>query len=487
MYLKGIGIASHPPIILPEVGRGEEEKAAKTIRGAKDLALEIAKIKPETIVFITPHGSVFRDAVSVLYEPELSGDFGQFGVPQVAMHKHCDMGLLDTLEISLREHDCHQVFINPPAARDYGIDLALDHGVMVPMYYIDKAFPEYHIVHITIGYLSLIELYRTGRVLREAIERNGRDTVILASADLSHALKSEGPYDYNPMGPVFDAAVTKAIAEQDYFKILTMDPKIYEPAAQCGLRPMVMALGAADEIRTRSRVFSYEGPFGVGYMEAFITFDLDRDDPTNESLITRFEATMAEKHTERLAAADAFVRLATDTIDTWVTQGRKLKVDRFLGEVKDEETRRELQEAAGVFVTIEKCGELRGCIGTIYPVTDSIAEEIARNAIEAATYDPRFMPVEEPELNDLEVSVSIMGTPEDVDDLSQLDPHVYGVIAEKGLRRGLLLPNLTGIDTVEEQIAAVKRKAGIPEYEADDELGEKLHLQRFKVKYHGEE
>ena len=143
-------------------------------------------------------------------------------------------------------------------------------------------------------------------------------------------------------------------------------------------------------------------------------------------------------------------------------------------------------QAAGVFVTIEKAGELRGCIGTIYPVTKNIAEEITRNAIEAATYDPRFMPVEKPELNQLSVSVSVMGEPEDVEDWNALDPHRYGVIAEKGLRRGLLLPNLTGIDTIEEQIEAVKRKAGIPEYEADDEPGEELHLQRFEVVYHGE-
>ncbi|MEG1433892.1 AmmeMemoRadiSam system protein A [Eubacterium sp.] len=484
MYLKGIAMASHPPIIIPEVGDGREQKAEKTIRGMKDLALEVAKIKPKTIVCITPHGNVFRDGVSVLYHPTLSGDFGEFGAPQVQLTKACDMGLLDQLNQSFGENNCHSLFINPKTAKEYDIDLRLDHGVLVPLTFIDKVYPDYKILHLTIGYLSLVELYRTGRILREAIELNGEDTLILASADLSHCLKDEGPYAFDPRGPLFDTLVVKAIEDKAYYDLLTLDPKIYEPAGQCGLRPIVMALGAADSIKTHSQVFAYEGPFGVGYMEALITFDLTGEDPTNESLLTHFEQEMDTQYRERLAKADPFVSLATQTIDTWVRTGTRLAEGDFLKRVEDEKAAQRLADPAGVFITIYKSGELRGCIGTIHPVTKSLSEEIIRNAIEAATYDPRFLPVEEAELNQLSVSVSIMGEPETIDDIAQLDPHRYGVIAEKGLRRGLLLPNLTGIDTIEEQIAAVKRKAGIPDYEADDELGEKLHLQRFEVEYY---
>lgn len=484
MYLKGIAMASHPPIIIPEVGNGREQKAEKTIRGMKDLALEVAKIKPKTIVCITPHGNVFRDGVSVLYHPTLSGDFSEFGAPQVQLTKACDMGLLDQLNQSFGENNCHSLFINPKTAKEYDIDLRLDHGVLVPLTFIDKVYPDYQILHLTIGYLSLVELYRTGRILREAIELNGEDTLILASADLSHCLKDEGPYSFNPMGPLFDTLVVKAIEDKEYYDLLTLDPKIYEPAGQCGLRPMVMALGAADSIKTHSQVFAYEGPFGVGYMEALITFDLTGEDPTNESLLTHFEQEMNTQYRDRLAKADPFVSLATQTIDTWVRTGTRLSEGDFLKTVEDEKAAQRLADPAGVFITIYKSGELRGCIGTIHPVTKSLSEEIIRNAIEAAIYDPRFLPVEEAELNQLSVSVSIMGEPEDIDDTAELDPHRYGIIAEKGLRRGLLLPNLTGIDTIEEQIAAVKRKAGIPDYEADDELGEKLHYQRFEVEYH---
>ncbi|MGL4282912.1 MAG: AmmeMemoRadiSam system protein A [Eubacterium aggregans] len=421
----------------------------------------MAKIKPKTIVCITPHGNVFRDGVSVLYHPTLSGDFSEFGAPQVQLTKACDMGLLDQLNHSFAENNCHSLFINPKTAKEYDIDLRLDHGVLVPLTCIDKVYPDYQILHFTIGYLSLVELYRTERILRDAIELNGEDTLILASADLSHCLKDEGHYSFNPMGPLFDTLVVKAIEDKEYYDLLTLDPKIYEPAGQCGLRPMVMALGVADSIKTHSQVFAYEGPFGVGYMEALITFDLTGEDPTNESLLTHFEQEINTQYRDRLAKADPFVSLATQTIDTWVRTGTRLSEWDFLKTVEDEKAAQRLADPAGVFITIYKSGELRGCIGTIHPVTKSLSEEIIRNAIEAATYDPRFLPVEDAELNQLSVSVSIMGEPEDINDTAELDPHRYGIIAGKGLRRGLLLPNLTGIDTIEEQIAAVKRKAGI--------------------------
>ncbi|MDD2414044.1 MAG: AmmeMemoRadiSam system protein A [Eubacteriaceae bacterium] len=485
MYLKGIAIASHPPVIVPEVGRGEEEKALNTMRGMKALALKVAEAKPRTIVCITPHGPVFRDGVCVLYETRLSGDLSDFGAPGVRIDKACDMGLLDELHDRFNDEGCQSIFLNQKTAATYDVTPALDHGCLVPLSYIEKDHPDFKVVHITIGMLSLYELYRMGRIIREAIEVNEKDAVILASADLSHCLKDEGPYHYNAKGPVFDKRLIADLKEQNYYDILTMPAALYEPAGQCGLRPIVMALGAVDSICTKSQVFSYEGPFGVGYLSCWITYDLSEEDPTQEGLLIRFEKDRDTEHQKRLATRDPMVALAMATIDTWVKEGRHLDPEAFLVDFEPSPVRdRMLSEAAGVFVTIEKSGELRGCIGTIAAVTPSIAQEISRNAIEAVTYDPRFMPVEKPELNQLSVTVSILGKPEDVNNKSELDPKRYGVIAEKGLRRGLLLPGLTGIDTVEEQIAAVKRKAGIPEYESDDELGERLVLQRFTTEIH---
>lgn len=476
MYLKGVGIACHPPVLIPEVGAGREREAEKTTRGLRDLALKVAEIKPEVIVCITPHGNVFRDGVAVIYENHLKGDLRNFGHPEIAMEKDCDMGLLDELNMGFGKNQCHTIFLNEKIAAEYKIDLEIDHGVLIPLYFIEKYYKAYKIVHITIGALSLIELYKMGTVIREAIESRGKEAMILVSADLSHCLKDEGPYSFNPMGPLFDENIINGIKTKDYFSILTIPHQVYEPAGQCGLRPIIMGLGAIDGYETESTVFSYEGPFGVGYMSAYI----DLEEKTMKSLVDRYEEDKMVSYKERRSNESPFVALARATINTWVQRGRKLNFEHYqeqvdieadvLGELKNNQ--------AGVFVSLHKHGELRGCIGTTGPVTESIAQEIIRNAIEAATYDPRFLPVEEHELMDLEIKVDVLGIAERVTGIEELDAKKYGVIVEKDLHRGLLLPDLEGVNTPEEQIAIAKQKAGIPESDTD------IILQRFQVIRH---
>ena len=132
---------------------------------------------------------------------------------------------------------------------------------------------------------------------------------------------------------------------------------------------------------------------------------------------------------------------------------------------------------AGAFVSIHKEGRLRGCIGTILPTEDSLAEEIIQNAISASTRDPRFDPIRPEELPLLEISVDVLGTPEDIDSPEELDVKRYGVIVSCGSRRGLLLPDLPGVDTVEQQLSIARKKGGIGPKE-------KVRLQRFEVIRH---
>lgn len=134
-----------------------------------------------------------------------------------------------------------------------------------------------------------------------------------------------------------------------------------------------------------------------------------------------------------------------------------------------------MKERAGVFVSLHKGGSLRGCIGTFSPTTGNVADEVIRNAIESSTRDPRFPPVMENELKELEISVDVLTQPEAVASIADLDPKCYGCIVKSGSRRGLLLPDLEGVDTVDEQIAICRRKAGIGEKEP-------VELFRFKVR-----
>ena len=162
------------------------------------------------------------------------------------------------------------------------------------------------------------------------------------------------------------------------------------------------------------------------------------------------------------------VKLAKETVEMHVRSGKILKTPAELDEL--------MRERAGAFVSLKMHGDLRGCIGTISPTTDSLASEVIRNAIAASTEDPRFMPVREDELDSLDYSVDVLGAPEPVNDLTELDPKRYGVIVSKGLRRGLLLPDLEGVDTVEEQLGIAMRKAGIGPGEQD------VEVQRFEVR-----
>lgn len=172
-----------------------------------------------------------------------------------------------------------------------------------------------------------------------------------------------------------------------------------------------------------------------------------------------------------MGSVSPHVRLATAAIEKYVKHGRVMSVP--------DETPDELKSTcAGAFVCLKMHGELRGCIGTIEPVQRSLAEEIIENAISAATRDPRFLPVEPEELDLLDVSVDVLFPPEPVEDMTCLDPKRYGVIVENGSRRGLLLPDLEGVDTAEQQVEIAKHKAFIGR-------SEDIKLYRFEVKRHG--
>ncbi len=161
------------------------------------------------------------------------------------------------------------------------------------------------------------------------------------------------------------------------------------------------------------------------------------------------------------------ITLAKKTVETYVRTGQRISPPKTLTP--------EMKGQAGVFVSLHKKGDLRGCIGTFEPQQDSVAQEVIANAISSATRDPRFDPVEEGELKDLDYSVDVLTEPELVADASQLDPKKYGVIVQSGWRRGLLLPDLEGVDTAVYQIEICRQKGGI----APDEP---VKLYRFEVK-----
>jgi len=457
----------HPPIAIEEIGQERRLPAIKTIEAMEKLSKDIKEKEPSTIIVITPHGPMFRDAISISVEEELKGDFGDFGSGDLGFKFENNLKLVKDIIDRCKDEDILIAKVDRGFARSYHISCKLDHGTLVPLYFVNKEYKDYKLVHITYGLLPPEDLYKFGMIVREAVLESDEDVVFIASGDLSHKLSDSGPYSYSLYGPMFDEKLVSLLKKADFESVVTFDLSLAEKAGQCALRSLMVLAGFLDGYSLESEVLSYEGPFGVGYCNArFIPVGRDENRRIYKKLLLKEEAKIEEIRKNE----DPYVRLARKSLEHYVKYNERLEVPEDLGEEF-------LNKRSGVFVSIHKDGILRGCIGTIKPVRKNLAEEIIENAISAGTQDPRFEPVTEEELPKLVYSVDVLKEPEPVSSIDDLDPKRYGVIVSKGLRRGLLLPNLDGVDTVQEQIKIALKKAGIRE-------DEDYHLERFEVVRH---
>lgn len=450
----------HPPIIVPDIGRGEERKIQKTIDAYQTAARKIGDMKPETIVLISPHQTMYSDYFHISPGKSASGDFAQFRAPGVQMDVGYDTEFVERL---CRLSDA----ANFPAGTDGERDAGLDHGTMVPLYFVNRYIKDYRLVRIGLSGLSLKKHYQLGQYIQETAKLLNRKTVLIASGDLSHRLKEDGPYGYREEGPEYDSRIMDVMGQAAFGELFGFSEDFCEKAGECGHRSFTIMAGALDKLNVESEALSYEGVFGVGY--GVCTYTVCGSDAGRN-----FKEQFEEKEREKMQCIkdkeDAYVRLARKTIESYVRMGEKIRVPDGLPEEM-------YSRKAGVFVSIKENGSLRGCIGTICGVQTSIAEEIIENAISAACRDYRFQPIKQEELGELTISVDVLGDTEKIDSPDKLDVRRYGVIVTKGRKRGLLLPNLDGIDTVEDQIAIARRKAGISE-------DEEIMMERFEVIRH---
>ncbi|WP_160672680.1 AmmeMemoRadiSam system protein A [Clostridium sp. C8-1-8] len=467
MSLKGFYLLPHPPIALPEVGKGEEQKISATGESFHFIGEDIAKNAPDTIILVTPHGVMFQDAIAISYEDEIYGDLKNFRVPNVSMKLKIDKNITKKIYELAYNEGIPVVMATNSLLNKYDQSVSLDHGAMVPLYFINKHYNNYKFVHITYAALSDIDLYRFGIAIRRAVEELNVNAVLIASGDLSHRLKEEGPYGYNPYGEKFDKEFLDNLAKGDVKKVLTIDKETVCEAGECGRRSTVTLLGALEGKKFNGDLLSYEGTFGVGY--GVMKFNVLSEDVPKLPELENIRKTQYEK---KSIQSDPYVRLARESLTTYLTTRRKLKeIPNYVPNEMNNMQR-------GVFVSLKKHGDLRGCIGTIFPATDSVAKEIIRNAIEAGLNDPRFYEVEEEELMDIDFSVDVLTEPE-VASKEDLNPKEYGVIVRHIGKTGLLLPDLEGVDTVEEQLSIALEKGNI-------DPDEEYTIQRFQVIRHKE-
>ena len=456
-------VVPHPPIILPEIGKGEENKIAATIAAYKEISKRIVELAPDTIIITSPHSILYADYFHISPGESANGNMARFRAPEVDLTINYDVEFVDKLSAAAMAE-------NVPAGKMGERDKNLDHGTFIPIRFLEQAGLDLEAVkflRIGLSGLPAAVHYHFGKIISKVADELNRRVVFVASGDLSHKLKSDGPYGFVEEGPQFDAEVMNNLASEDFLKLLTMDNTMCTRAAECGLRSFWIMAGALDKKSVHAEKLSYEGPFGVGY--GVVWFNIDGFD-SSRNFAAKLENFKHEEYLKRIETEDAYVKLARYSLETFIKTHKAAEMPKDLPAEM-------LNRRAGTFVSLHKDGNLRGCIGTFLPTTESIAQEILQNAISACSRDPRFSPVEESEIEDLDISVDILSEPERIFDIKDLDAKKYGVIVENNGRRGLLLPDLEGVNTVQEQIAIAKRKASIP-------ANEKVNVWRFEVIRH---
>ena len=318
-----------------------------------------------------------------------------------------------------------------------------EHAIEVQLPFLQYLKPGIKIVPVTLSHAGTETYSQIGQALAGVIQASGNNYVILASSDMTH-------YESHVSAQRKDKMAIEAILKLDEYELASRIAR--NGISMCGYAPVAVLIAAARAMgATAGELVRYQtsaeasGDFSavVGYAGIII------------------------KHNP--PAHSPLVELARRAVETYVGGGGVIQPPQELSVGMDEQ--------AGVFVSLHKGGELRGCIGTFSPSRRNVAEEIIANAISAAMNDPRFDPVKPEELGELEISVDVLTRPEAVADASRLDPKKYGCIVERGWKRGLLLPDLEGVETPEQQIEICCRKADITP-------GEKVNLYRFEVKRH---
>lgn len=450
-------IAPHPPIFIPAVG-GENRHAADASLDALRLASRaLAAFGPETIVLISPHAPLAGDAFVVDTSETLHGALAQFGDD----HLYSWPGDPELASRILDQLDAADI---PAASREFSDRLRpgwADHATIVPLHFLAPG-PDVRLVVLSLSFLPYELHRRMGEIVARCADELGRRVAFVASGDLSHRLSRDAPAGYSPRAAELDAAIVDHVRRGALGAVAQLDPDLIEAGGECGLRSIIALGGFAGDDPVPTRVLSYEGPWGVGYLAALVGEEALRAGSAQEGVAeSGRKGGMPGTHESEIVA------LARRTIEEYLRTGRT--PEPVL-------TDPSYPPQAGVFVSLHRDDRLRGCIGTISPTMPTLAEEVVYNAVQAATQDPRFSAMSPDELDDLDIKVDVLHAPEGCE-LTDLDPSKYGVIVMNGGRRGLLLPDLEGVDDVATQVSIALQKAGIPP-------GSACSLQRFLVDRH---
>ena len=430
----------HAPIVVPAVGGAQAEPSNATTAAMEEIAQRLVASDPDVVVVVSPHTPRLPSAFTIV-SSVISGNFSRFGVPardaSVAFS-----GNPAFVEALVAAAAAHGVAVESVRLRE------LDHGAAVPLWFLgDAGFVGTAVVIGLPDAPTSATLDAFALAVKDAAE--SQRVAFIASGDCSHRLTEGAPSGFDPRAVEFDHALRAAIQGDGRRGLDAIGDDVRERAAEDAWDTTRLGLAVVNDRAVRREVLSYEGPYGVGYLCAVL-----HDDPAAAD-----ESATASPGSERI-----LLDVARDALDAHLTgRPRAVHVDV------------DGTDVTGVFVTWRHHGELRGCIGTMALDGARVDDAVAEYAVAAATRDPRFLPVENVgEARWIKPEISLLQPSLPVHDLRDLDPKVWGIEVTRGHRRGVLLPDIDGVDTVDDQLRIAKQKAGIA-------ATEDCAIRRFRV------
>lgn len=261
----GGSIVPHPPLLIPSIGGRDIDTVRSTQEAMERLGAQLSDLRPDVLIMISPHTPIYRDAFTIKTVPLLEGSFAGFGRPQVRMAKNNDMEMVEAMLTAASPQGLRLQGTSAASSPWASSHEELDHGLLVPLYYLDK-YLETPIVSLSISGLPYRDHFKLGEIANETCRKLGRKGFFVASGDLSHRLIQEAPAGYSPMGARFDQQIVEITSRGDFDALYDMDEGLIDAAGECGFRSIHTLWGALKNGALENSVLSYEGPFGVGYL-----------------------------------------------------------------------------------------------------------------------------------------------------------------------------------------------------------------------------
>lgn len=257
MSLVFSAISPHPPIIIPSIGKDETKKVEATIAAMKELEGSMYVTQPDVVFIISPHSLMTQESFSVNLANEFKSNLSEFGYEEKEKKYKCEIELISKIKEEADKQNIPVNILNQPM---------LDHGVCVPLYFLTQHLPNIKIVPVSFSLLSFEKHFAFGNLLKKVAFESNKRVAVIASGDLSHRLTTNAPAGYSPQGKTFDHLLVKSLEENKIGEVLKLNAQLIEDAGECGLRSIIILLGAISNLNYIFKKISYEGPYGVGYL-----------------------------------------------------------------------------------------------------------------------------------------------------------------------------------------------------------------------------